>query len=152
MSQRIGDVRAAVPDTDTQAASVRETAGSLESAMAHLRVSMVRVVRLSSKEANRRGEDRIPVELAARLVPDGKRPEDVMVLDLSSHGTRISTSAQLPVGTRGVLTIQGISLPMVVRHVHEHNQLGVAFLPDAAQQRDLDALLTRLEASRTKVA
>ena len=56
MSQRTDDLRGAAGETDKQAATVRETAGVLETAVQQLREAVVRVVRGSARNDDRPAE------------------------------------------------------------------------------------------------
>jgi methyl-accepting chemotaxis protein len=67
MSGRVTEVSVEAERTEQYALSVRENASALEVAVADLRHAVVRVVRTSSTEVDRRDSARHPVDLSCRL-------------------------------------------------------------------------------------
>ena len=116
MTTRTTEVSAEASETGRQAAEVRENATGLSGAMEELRHSVIRVVRTSTAEVDRRRARRYPGDLTCRLLIDG-RSSTAQVADLSEHGAYIRDAPPVAVGTRGTVAIDGVdfSLPFRVR-------------------------------------
>ena len=71
MSSRVTEVSVEAEQTEEYARSVRENASALEVAMAELRHAVIKVVRTSADEVNRRDSPRHPVDLPCRLSAAG---------------------------------------------------------------------------------
>ena len=85
MTKRTQDVSGEATQTGQHAAEVREGARMLDAAVAELRHSIIRVVRTSTSEVDRRVEQRLPVDSPCRLSIGGVW-STAMVVDLSAHG------------------------------------------------------------------
>ena len=116
MTSRTNEVSAEADQTSQQAAAVRENVGALNLAIGELRQSVIRIVRTSSSEVDRRGAARYEVEVACRLTVDG-RTHDARVANLSDFGAEVRGGPRLETGVRGVLQVQGVnvSLPFSVK-------------------------------------
>ncbi len=135
-------VQTAAQQTDEQAGVVETTSGVLQDAVRNLRQAVIRVVRTSTREVDRRGIDRVQVDLSGHLVLGGHESRAVHIDDLSLKGAMLRTDCRAPVGTRGTLKFDGMTVALVVRNLYEKG-LGVAFAADEAQNARLNALLQR---------
>jgi methyl-accepting chemotaxis protein len=145
MSGRITEVSAEAVQTEQFAHSVRENAAALESAVADLRHAIIRVVRTSTTEVDRRRAARYPVDLPCRLNVAGGAHQARLV-DLSATGAHLSDAPLLAPGATGTVAFEGIATPMrfVVRSTDDRGALHLEFETDEPTRLALAALLDRL--------
>jgi methyl-accepting chemotaxis protein len=145
MTSRTSDVSSEAVDTGRLATDVRDNIVALNQAVEELRHSVVRVVRTSASDVDRRQTQRYPIDLAARLGAVGQGEQPVRMIDLSEGGFSVSGAANLAVGTRCALRIDGVMMPLpcTVRSV-EGGALHLAFALDAAGSAALRPILERL--------
>ena len=146
MSGRITEVSAEAEQTERHALSVRENAAALEAAVADLRHAIIRVVRTSTTEVDRRRATRYPVDLPCRLSTAGGMHE-AKLADLSATGAHLRNAPLLSPGARGTVSLGGMAMPVpfVVRSVDDRGALHVEFEVDEAVRLALCALLDRLQ-------
>ena len=147
MNDRITEVSSEAEQTERHAVSVRENAAALEAAVAELRHAIIRVVRTSTTQVDRRDAPRYRVDLPCRLhLGDEMHP--AVLADLSVTGAHVREAPQLAAGARGAVTLDGIGarIPFVVRNVDDRGGLHVAFDADAGIRGHLTGLLDRLHA------
>jgi methyl-accepting chemotaxis protein len=113
MTSRTAEVSAEAEQTGRHAAEVGENAVALNAAIGELRHSVIRVVRTSTTEVDRRQAERFPVDLPCRLSIAGQS-STARVTDMSMHGAYIRSGSIVPVGTRGTLTADSIGVPVAV--------------------------------------
>jgi methyl-accepting chemotaxis protein len=149
MSGRITEVSAEAERTEQHAVSVRENAAGLELAVAELRHAVIRVVRTSSTDVDRRQAERHLVDLPCRLNVGGD-VRDARLVDLSQTGARLHGAPPLPPGSRGTVSLDGIAvaLSFVVRNVGDRGALHVEFEQNEATGAAIRALLDRLPQPR----
>jgi methyl-accepting chemotaxis protein/aerotaxis receptor len=105
MASRIEAVARDAGQAGAQAANVRDEVGTVDAEVRALREGLVRVVRTSMTEAERRSEPRYPAtEPCIISLPDGRRMEGT-ALDVSAHGTLVGGLTAVPVGTTGTLEL-----------------------------------------------
>jgi methyl-accepting chemotaxis protein len=145
MTRRIGEVSAEAEQTGQRSAQVRDDAAGLNTLVGELKHALIRVVRTSTAEVDRRQHVRHPVNLSCRLSASGTGSRNVKIADLSEGGASIGDGPALTPGTRGTLDIDrlGVPLPFVVRS-NEDGLLHLAFDPDAAAAGKLAQLLAQL--------
>jgi methyl-accepting chemotaxis protein len=110
-----------------QSAEVRAAIGSVTTNVEALRSVLVRVVRTSTAEANRRKHTRVAVDLGGRIVGGAA----VRVADMSTGGLWLKGRTGLKSGDRGRIEIDGFSgtLDFVVRATspgNDHVELALA--------------------------
>jgi methyl-accepting chemotaxis protein len=132
MQARTTEVSDEARKTGGHAALVRSNAVELNDATEELRHSVIRAVRTSTTEVDRRADTRFDVDLVCRLSVEG-RAYPARVADLSDRGAHVRGGPVLPAGIRGALDIDGVgfSLPFIVRF-GEGDSLRLAFEPDEA--------------------
>jgi methyl-accepting chemotaxis protein len=150
MTDRTAEVSSEAEQTGKHAAEVRENAVGLNSAVADLGHSVIRVVRTSAAEVDRRQDHRYPDDLACRICIAG-HTSTARLADLSEHGALVKGGPAIPVGTRGTLAMDSVdfALPFTVRAA-EADALHLAFDLDeatAAQFRPIPERLARREAA-----
>jgi methyl-accepting chemotaxis protein len=146
MSGRITEVSAEAEQTEHHALSVRENAAALEVAVADLRHAIIRVVRTSTTEVDRRQATRYPVDLPCRLTVAGGS-HTARLADLSATGAHLRDAPSLGPGGRGTVALEGVAtpLPFVVRNTEDRGALHVEFELDEPARLALSALLARLQ-------
>jgi len=149
MSERITEVSAEAEQTERHALFVRENAAALEAAVAELRHAIIRVVRTSTSDVDRRQAPRCPVDLACRVSVAGGT-HAARVADLSATGAHLRDAPVLDPGARGTMSMDGVAgpVPFIVRNVDDQGALHVAFEVNEAVQQALAALLDRLQQRR----
>jgi methyl-accepting chemotaxis protein len=149
MNDRITEVSGEAEQTEVHALSVRENAEALEEAVSELRHAIIRVVRTSTPEVNRRGAPRHAVDLPCRISV-GSEALTARLADLSVSGAHVRDAPSLVAGTRGSMLLDGVSaaVPFVVRNVDSHGGAHMAFELNDSIQAALDALLDRLQVPR----
>jgi methyl-accepting chemotaxis protein len=133
MTTRITEVSDESEHNGQQAAQVHEHAISLAAAVSALKRTVVRVVRTSTTEVDRRGGVRFSVDLPGRVRLAGQDTQAARVIDLSEGGAKLAGLPLAPLGTRGTLHLDAMASPLsfVVRNVDD-GRLGVAFEIDDA--------------------
>jgi methyl-accepting chemotaxis protein len=89
VAERAAEVSAEATRTDHSAVAVREDAAELGSAMAELRRSVIRAVRTSTSEVDRRCDQRHELPLVGHLTIPGQMPQPIRVADISMGGARL---------------------------------------------------------------
>ena len=148
MTQRIDEVSGEAEQTGQHAVAVRDNATALHQQVDELRHTVIRVVRSSTPEAERRDTPRYPVELTCRLTIGGASHE-ARVSDLSAGGVALRGAPAMQQGSRGTLVLSGtqLSLPFTVRAQAE-GIAHLAFELDAAAASAFAPILERLTARR----
>jgi methyl-accepting chemotaxis protein len=148
MTSRTAEVSAEAEQTGRHAAEVGENAVALNAAIGELRHSVIRVVRTSTTEVDRRQAERFPVDLPCPLSIAGQS-STARVTDMSMHGAYIRSGSIVPVGTRGTLTADSIGFPLqfTVRAT-ENDGLRLMFELDVATAARLAPNLERLSVRR----
>lgn len=144
MNAQTSDVRVAAKQSDKQADSVRSTLKNLESAVGDLRQAVIRVVRTSTKEVDRRASARTPMNLSCRFGIDDGRSVEVDVIDLSLTGALIASREPLMMGIGGELALPGVSVKCRIAKSRGDGRYVVSLAPAEGRVQDrLTALLER---------
>jgi len=147
MSTRIQEVSVEAEQTERHALSVRENASALELAVAELRHAVIRVVRTSTSEVDRRLAARHPIDLPCRISVAGAMHE-ARLADLSLSGANVDGAPALPEGSGGSLILDGVSVPFLVRTVDHRGSLHVQFEDNDTVRPVVAGLLERLRERR----
>ena len=144
MASRIGEVSAEAEQTGRHAEAVHSNTAGLASAVGELRHTVIRIVRSSTTEVDRRTSGRSPVGMSCRLDVAGGTYQ-AQASDLSEGGACLSGGPALGIGDRGTLQLDGVSsaLPFAVRDQAD-GTLHVAFDLTAAQSSALRSVLGRV--------
>ncbi len=144
MTTRTTEVSAEASETGRQAAEVRENATHLDNAMEQLRHSVIRVVRTSTAEVDRRRNTRQAVDLPCRLMIGGQA-YSAQIVNLSDTDAQVRGAPTSQVGVRGTLSIDsfGHPLPWIVKR-NEGGVLGLEFTLDDATAAKFNEMLDRL--------
>jgi methyl-accepting chemotaxis protein len=87
----------------------------LNDAIGELRRTLIRTVRTSTSEVDRRRLQRVDVTLACQIEVTGRTAIASKITDLSEGGARVSDAADLTLGTSGRLRITGLGVPLSFR-------------------------------------
>lgn len=109
VSARISEVSSEVTQTDEQAAQVKTGSGEVATSIEDLRRVLVRVVRTSTVEANRRRSVRYRVDGPCSL-EFGSERRSARLVDLSEGGAMIEGITGIQPGIRGTLILEGRSI------------------------------------------
>ena len=125
---------------------VQHGTAALTAAVAELRQAVVRVVRTSATEVDRRLVPRYDVDLPCRLSLPGQSPFTARLVDLSIHGARVGSEHRLKKSASGTLAIDGIpgSLPFQVHNLYAEG-FGIDFDRTPALQASVQATLDRIK-------
>jgi methyl-accepting chemotaxis protein len=147
MTNRTAEFSAQAEATGHHAAELRGHTVSLSSAIEELRHTVVRVVRTSTAEVNRRRSSRYRVDLQCTLQLPGRERVAAQVADISEGGAWLGQAPDLPIGGRGSLLIDrvGFPLPFTVQG-SQSGTLHVAFNLDAASSERFAPLPEQLAA------
>ena len=107
---------------------MQTNAAALTELMHEMRQTLVRIIRSSAADVDRRGMRRHALDIRCRLTVPGHAVLEARLTDLSAGGARIEGAPALPVGTLGTLAPDGMAetLPFVVRYV-AGDALGIEF-------------------------
>ncbi|SMH58508.1 methyl-accepting chemotaxis protein [Azospirillum agricola] len=140
VSRRIAAVSEEADHTGEQAVHVKQGSGDVARAIENLRQVLVRVVRTSTSDADRRRKPRFQVDEAGTLLVGGGR-YSVTVRNLSLGGALIdpvpALKGGLPASSPGVLRLDrlGAEAAVVIKAM-EHNRLHLAFDQDGGLSAD----------------
>ncbi len=144
MTRHANEVSVEAEQTGERAAEVCNDATGLNAAVTDLQHSVIRIVRTSATDLDRRHESRYPQDLTCRI-DLADRSFEGHLDDLSEHGACVRGQETVPVGTRGTLTLLklNVALPFSVRAV-DAGILHLAFELDSATAAKLRAIVDNL--------
>jgi methyl-accepting chemotaxis protein len=149
MTSRTVEVSTEAEMTGRRAAEVRENAAALDAAVGDLRHSVIRVVRTSTTEVDRRLSARHEVDLPGRLSLPGREACSVRCMDISSGGASIHGAPTLTIGAWGALRLDAVDVELQFTvHGSEGDVLHVTFELDKAAAARLEQILERLALNR----
>jgi methyl-accepting chemotaxis protein len=117
VSEKIQSVSAGAGQVQGRADEVRTCIGEVTDSIGGLRGILVRVVRTSTADANRRLSVRHAISARGEIFDSAGRRHQAEVLDISESGARIRCNPEMQPGETGELKVQGFgtALPFVVR-------------------------------------
>jgi|GEM_PF-1279988 len=144
VTTRIQDVSNEAKGTGADAAHVHDTAANLASSVSDLKHALVRVVRTSSEDVDRRHADRFEVDLPCHLT-FGAELRVARLVDISTGGAAIRDGGTMVPNTRGKLRMAGVGfeLPFISRE-SDDDLLHVAFELEADMAEKFSAIPERL--------
>ena len=90
----------------------QDNAAGLAVAMVDLRQAVIRAVRTSTTEVNRRADPRHELPLPGRLTIPGQGPQPVQVADISMGGARLLAGPSLTAGAGVSLSLDVVGRPL----------------------------------------
>jgi methyl-accepting chemotaxis protein len=149
MTVRIQEVSAEAEETGQQAGGVRTDAGRLADQVRDLGQVVVRAVRSSTNDVDRRLYRRIPADVAVQISLNGGPRAAARIADLSEEGARLLGRMDAVPGTAGSLYAASLglteSLPFTVVRAGR-DSLAVRFDTSAATRAGLRGVAERLAA------
>lgn len=131
VESRIAGVAGESEHSAEAAGTMARAAEDAQGAVTELRGLLVRIVRTSTEEVDRRVHARTPLDRGAMLELDGRRAVAVNLLDLSEGGVGVEwADAAPPAGTTGRIVIDTALLPVRVVQAAD-GRLGLAFAAEA---------------------
>jgi methyl-accepting chemotaxis protein len=117
VSSKIQNVSEGAAKVGSQAANVRQSISEITTNIVGLQAALVRVVRTSTEDANRRQFHRYAVKVNAEILDTSNRRIAAEMVDISEGGAMIGCSSGMRTGEKGSLRLEGLStpLPFVVR-------------------------------------
>ena len=111
VSSKIESVSLDADKLNSRAAEVQQTIAGAADSVASLRSILVKVVRTSSEETNRRVSERYEVDIPAVIESSGRKVPS-RILNISERGAKITCVPGVALGTVGTISIQGMSQPL----------------------------------------
>ena len=148
MTARNNDVASEATQTGQRAGAVLADITTLDATVEELKHSVVRAMRTSMQEVDRRATQRHPIDLPCQLVIGGQTVS-ARLADLSEGGARVLGAPAQQVGARGVLRVDGFALPLAfsVKSV-TGDRTGVVFTLDQATAAAFHGVPERLARQR----
>ena len=144
---RIREVSEEAVQTGTYASDMQATASELAVQVGDLGKVVVRIVRSSTEDVNRRRLHRVPGNVPVRIQIGNGPGEAMTIADLSEAGARLTGSARAVLGAAGVLQPGwlGVSENLAFTVVRtQPDALAVTFRDDDATRAILRAAMARL--------
>jgi methyl-accepting chemotaxis protein len=117
MSERNDEVSAEAEQAGLYAEAVQDNTQGLDEAVRDLRKAMIRTVRTSTTEVDRRTAPRFGVDLRCMVDLPGQIPVAARVNDLSEGGARLSGVPGLMPGVRGTLRMDGLKASLAFKAI-----------------------------------
>jgi methyl-accepting chemotaxis protein len=135
VSSKIGNVGKDAGMVNDRAAEVRGAIGQVATSLTTLRATLVKVVRTTTAEADRRHAPRFKSNLPIKVIDDRKRPVKAELVDISEGGAWFRFEPEPGIGDRGSLQFTGFDgdIPYQVR-ARDRDALRVEF--DLGAQRE----------------
>jgi methyl-accepting chemotaxis protein len=139
VSSKIAYVSRGADSVNERAAEVRRAISSVSSNLTSLKSVLVRTVRESTSDVDRRQTKRYRTDVEIIVENDKQKSLVAKLVDISGGGAWIRCSPEMPIGEAGTMRIQGFpaALPFRVRD-RDSEAIHVAFEFDA-QRRDVFA-------------
>jgi aerotaxis receptor len=142
VAQLIAGVSRDATETGEQASEVRSTSTAVAESIFDLRQVLVRLVRTSTQETNRRLLQRIDVDVPCQ-VKIGDTTVEGRIADISEGGARLVGIPSTPIGQRGALITDGQQVEFETRS-NGPNRINVMFKePKALGRKIYDKLAAR---------
>jgi methyl-accepting chemotaxis protein len=128
VSSKISNVGRDAGSVDDRAAEVRNAIGSVASNLSSLRSILVKVVRTTTTEANRRQGPRFKANGPVRMAGPGMDRLKAVLVDISEGGAWVRVDQNLNMGAIGKIQLDGFAweLPFTVR-ARENDALHIEF-------------------------
>jgi len=129
VSDGIATVSSEAEACRSYAGDVQEGTRSVANDMNTLRESIVRVIRTSTAEADRRKSKRVPVQLGCRIRIGGAAEQVATVTNISTGGAQVTGVGACTEGVRGTIAIDGLpgTTVVTVREVPREGGFRVSF-------------------------
>jgi methyl-accepting chemotaxis protein len=112
MARQIDGVSGEADKTDRHARELNDNITALNAAVTALDKTVIKVVRTSTDEVDRRHHPRRDVDLPCRLVVSDQSSHGARLADLSERGACVRGGPSLEIGARGALHIERLDTPL----------------------------------------
>jgi methyl-accepting chemotaxis protein len=138
VSSKIARVSQDADSVNARAAEMRDAISGVSSNLSSLQSLLVRTVRSSAAEVDRRLSKRYPTDLEVTVIDSRQAAHGTTLVDLSEGGAWIRCAPRLDANETGVLRIKGFAspLPFAVR-TQDGEAAHVAFALNDAQRAEL---------------
>lgn len=151
VSSRIASVSSEARGTGEKAEAMRGVAGQVSSGVNDLRQTLIRVVRTSTSDVDRRGEQRVTIDKPCEVRHQGSTMQAKLV-NISGGGALLS-GIELPVGGRGDLSVFGMPKPVHFQVVTvDGAEVSVRFEIDEAARESLRQRIASQAAAKRPAA
>jgi methyl-accepting chemotaxis protein len=148
MTELNNEVSGEAAQTGQRAGAVLADITTLDATVEELKHSVVRAMRTSMQEVDRRVAKRYPADLPCQVVISGQTLS-VRLADLSEGGARIIGAPAQQAGTRGVLRLDGFASPLAFSiNSVIGDEMGVVFALDQATAAAFHGVPERLVRQR----
>jgi methyl-accepting chemotaxis protein len=145
MTARNDEVSTDARQAGVHASEVVANTRGLNTAVGELRQSVVRTVRTSVAEVDRRMFRRHAVDLPCRIEVAGQASQTARIVDLSEGGAHLTGVAAFPVGTPGALRLDRIGVPLPFKVLDSEGvNVRVAFATEAPELAELRTMLEQM--------
>ncbi|MGA7808243.1 methyl-accepting chemotaxis protein [Bradyrhizobium sp.] len=137
VSSKIANVSREAADMRVMTGRVRSSVSHVTASISGLRDSLVRIVRTSTEDADRRREGRHEVDASAVIRTASGRTYPARFVDLSLNGARLQPEGDLPDEDAGALLIDGVDFELPVdpiRYADGYLQVQFMISGDLQQQ------------------
>ena len=144
VSAKIAHVSRDADAVNERAADMSQAISCVSSNLASLQTVLVRTVRGSTEEVNRRASRRYPSDVQVTVTDSKNLVHSTALIDVSEGGAWIRCTPQIDIGKAATLRIRGFApaLPFTVRN-HDGEGAHVAFALDAEQRGELATWIKR---------
>ena len=112
MTSRTTDASNEAAVTGRSARNLSDNMTALNLAVEELRHSVIKVLRTSTADVERRQFHRYTVDMAAELAIAGQPARTVRLVDLSEGGAQVCGADDCPIDSRATLRIDGVASPL----------------------------------------
>ena len=145
MNARNDDVSQEAERGGSYADEVLENTKGLESAVHDLRQTLIRTIRTSTAEADRRTSRRYAIDIQCRVDLPGLAGQTARVVDVSEGGARVVGLSGMTPGTRGTLRMDGLTVALAIESLKSADEAShLRFHANESEQRVLQAFLEKL--------
>ena len=144
VSEKIAYVSRDAASVNERAVSMRQSISSVASNLVSLKSVLVRTVRSSTTEVNRRTSQRYPTDVTVSVTDSQQKVHTTTLVDISEGGAWIRCAPQISIGQQALLRVSGLKavLPFVVRSL-DGGAAHVAFSLNTDQTEELREWISR---------
>ena len=144
VSAKIAYVSRDAVSVNERAVGMRQAISSVASNLASLKSVLVRTVRSSTSEVNRRASQRYPTDVSVAVTDSKQKVHATTLVDISEGGAWIRCAPQIAIGQEAALRVSGLKpmLPFIVRSL-DGEAAHVAFSLSADQTEELKLWIAR---------
>jgi methyl-accepting chemotaxis protein len=108
VSMKIGNVSRDATGVDSQAAAVRGAIASVSSNLTTLQSVLIKVVRTSTGDADRRRWPRVKCDLPTQITVSGLGKIEANLMDMAEGGAWLKCDSDMQIGDKGSMLVEGL--------------------------------------------